>query len=80
MLKISDHHSLIVTVLQSQLAKGNAKTKLYRDYNTFDIKLLKEDLDKNLKSNNTVNSSSMKMLPLRKKPSDLIIILSCPKP
>ena len=54
---ISDHHSLIVTALRSQLVKGNAKTKLYRDYNSFDIKLFKEDLDKNLKSNNTVNFS-----------------------
>ena len=50
---ISDHHSLIVTALRSQLVKGNAKTKLYRDYNSFDVKLFKEDLDKNLKSNNT---------------------------
>ena len=54
---ISDHHSLIVTALRSQLVKGNAKTKLYRDYNSFDLKLFKEDLDKNLKSNNTVNFS-----------------------
>ena len=54
---ISDHHSLIMTALRSQLVKGNAKTKLYRDYNTFDIKLFTEDLDKNLKSNNTVNFS-----------------------
>ena len=28
---ISDHHSLIVTALESQLLKGNAKTKFYRD-------------------------------------------------
>ena len=46
-----------MTALRSQLVKGNAKTKLYRDYNSFDIKLFKEDLDKNLKSNNTVNFS-----------------------
>ena len=43
--------------LRSQLVKGNAKTKLYRDYNSFDIKLFKEDFDKNLKSNNIVNFS-----------------------
>ena len=54
---ISDHHSLILTALRSQLVKGNAKTKLYRDHNSFDIKLFKEDLDNNLKSNNTVNLS-----------------------
>ena len=29
----------------------------YRDYNLFDIKLFKEDFDKNLKSNNTINFS-----------------------
>ena len=39
---ISDHHSLIVTALRSQLVKGNAKTKLYRDYNSFDIKLFRK--------------------------------------
>ena len=56
---ISDHHSSIMTAsqLKSQLVKGNAKVKIYRDYNSFDVKLLKEDLDENLKSNNTVNFS-----------------------
>ena len=43
--------------LQSLLVKDNAKTKLYRDYNSFDIKHFKEDFDKNLKSSNTVNFS-----------------------
>ena len=52
---ISDHHSLIARVLRRQLVKSNAKTKLYRDCNSFDMKLFKEDLDKNLKSNTTVN-------------------------
>ena len=46
---------IIVTALKSQLFQGNAKTKLYWDYNSFDIKLFKKDLDKNLKSSNTVN-------------------------
>ena len=73
---ISDHHSLIVTALRSQLVKGIAKTKLYRDYNLFDIKLFKEDLDKNLKSNDTVNFSDFqntftavfyKRAPIKKK-------------
>ena len=54
---MSDHHSLVVTALRSQLVKDNAKTKLYRDYNSFGIGLFKEDLDNNLKSNNTVNFS-----------------------
>ena len=56
-VRISDQHSLIMTALRSQLVKGNAKTKLYLDYNSFDIKLFKKDFDKNLKSNNTVNFS-----------------------
>ena len=65
-----------MTALRSQLVKGNAKTKLYRDYNSFDIKLLTEDLDKNLKSNNTVNFSDFqntlttilhKRAPIKKK-------------
>ena len=49
--------TIVLTALRSQLVKGNDKANLYRDYNSFDIKLLKEDLDKNLKSNNTVNLS-----------------------
>ena len=87
---ISDHHSLIVTALRSQLVKGNAKTKLHRDHNSFHIKLFKEDLDKNLKINNTVNFSDFqntlatvlhKHAPIKKKKSsDLIIVFSCPKP
>ena len=55
----SDYHSLIVTALRSQLVKGNAKTMLDRDYNSFDIKLFKEDLSMNLKSNITVNLSGL---------------------
>ena len=55
---ISDYHSLIVTALRSQLVKGNGNTKLYRDYNSFDIKSFKEVLDNNLKSNNTVDFSN----------------------
>ena len=47
-----------MTASRSQLVKGNAKTKLYRDYNSFDIKFLKGGLDKNLKSNNIVNFSN----------------------
>ena len=54
---IFDHHSLIVTAWRSQSVKGNAKTKLYRDYNLLNVKLYKEDLDKNVKSKNTVNFS-----------------------
>ena len=48
---ISDHHSLIVTALKSLLLKGNAKTKLYRDYSSFSMDHFKEDLSNNLKNN-----------------------------
>ena len=46
---ISDHHSFIVTALKSQLIKGNAKMKLYRDYSSFQMEMFKADLDQNLK-------------------------------
>ena len=49
--------TIVLTIFRSQLVKGNVKANLYRDYNSFDIKLLKEDLDKNPKSNNTDNLS-----------------------
>ena len=47
---ISDHHSLIITVLKSQLVKGNAKTKLYPDYSEFNMDNFKAELDDKLKS------------------------------
>ena len=47
---ISDHHSLIITALKSQLVKGNAKTKLYRDYSEFNMDNSKAELDNKLKS------------------------------
>ena len=46
---ISDHHIFIVAALKSQLIKGNAKTKLYRDYSSFQMEMFKADLDLNLK-------------------------------
>ena len=48
---ISGHHSLIVTALKSLLLKENAKTKLYRDYSSFNIDYFKKDLDNNMKNN-----------------------------
>ena len=54
---ISDHHSLIVTALKSLLRKGNAITKLYRDYSSFNINHFKEDLDNNLKNNSITEYS-----------------------
>lgn len=35
---ISDHNSLIVTVLRSQLVNDNVEKKLYQDYNLFNVK------------------------------------------
>ena len=49
--------SLTVTALKSLLLKGNAKTKLYRDYNSFNIDHFKEDLDNNLKNNSITEYS-----------------------
>ena len=48
---ISDHHSFIVTALKSQLLKGNAKTKLYRDYSSFNLDIFKGDLENSFKNN-----------------------------
>ena len=47
---ISDHHGLIITALKSQLVKGNAKRKLYRDYSEFNMDNFKAELDDKLKS------------------------------
>ena len=41
----------------SLLLKGNPKTKLYRDYNSFNIDHFKEILDNNLKNNNITGYS-----------------------
>ena len=43
---ISDHHSFITTALRTQLIKGNAKMKMYRDYKTFNIDFSKETLER----------------------------------
>ena len=68
--------SLTVTALKSLLLKGNAKTKLYRDYNSFNIDHFKEDLDNNLKNNSITEYSHFqnifleilhKHAPIRKK-------------
>ena len=57
---ISHHHSMIVTALKSPLLKGYAKTKLCRDYNSFNIDHFKEDLDNNLKNNSITKYSHFK--------------------
>ena len=47
---ISDHHSFIITTLKSQLVKGNAKTKLYRDYSELNMDNFKVKLNDKLRS------------------------------
>ena len=37
--------------MKSQLLKGNAKTKLYRDYSSFSLDIFKEDLENSFKNN-----------------------------
>ena len=53
-IRISDHHSLTVTVLRSQLVKSNGGTKLYRDYNSFDVRLFKPLLRNVIKWSDTL--------------------------
>ena len=55
--KTFDNHSLIVTALKNLLLKGNAKTKLYRDYSSLNIDHFKEDLGNNLKNNSITEYS-----------------------
>ena len=54
---ISDHHSLTVAAWKSLLLKGNAKTKLYQDYDSFNIDHFKEDLDFNFKNDSITEYS-----------------------
>ena len=54
---ISNNHSLTVTVLKSLLLKGNAKTKLYRDCDSFIVDHFKKDFDNNLKNDSITEYS-----------------------
>ena len=54
---ISNNHSLIGMALKSLLLKGNAKTKLYRDYDSFNIDRFQKDPDNNLKNNSITEYS-----------------------
>ena len=54
---ISNNHILIVTALKSLLLKANAKTKLYRDYDSFIIDRFQKDPDNNLKNNSITEYS-----------------------
>ena len=47
---ISDHHSFITTSLKTQLIKGNAKMKIYRDFKTFNNDFFKRDLPESLEN------------------------------
>ena len=47
---ISDDHSFIITALKKQLAKGNTKAKLYRDYSEFNTSNFKPELEDKLVS------------------------------
>ena len=49
----SDHHSFITTALRTQVIKGKAKMKLYRDYKIFNIKLLKREIGESLENHTT---------------------------
>ena len=71
---------LIVTAVKSQLLKTNAKTKVYRNYNSFNVKFLKADLDENLTSNNAANCTAFQNtfitvlhVPIKKKKSSNLI-------
>ena len=57
---ISDHHSLIITALKSQLIKGNTKTKLYCDYSEINMDDFKAELDQKLKSGIVTEYSNFK--------------------
>ena len=57
-VRISDHHSFIVTALKTQLIKGNTKMKLHRDYSSFQMERFKADLDQNLKCTNSFEYSN----------------------
>ena len=60
-VRISDHHSFIVTALKSQLLKGNAKTKLYLHYSCFSLDIFKEDLESGFKKTLLQNTPIFKM-------------------
>ena len=60
-VRISDHHSFIVTALKSQLLKGNAKTKLYLHYSCFSLDIFKEGLENGFKKTLLQNTPIFKM-------------------
>ena len=53
-----DHFSFIITAMRTQLIKGNAKIKMYRNYKTFNINFFKRDLRESLEHQNIFKTSS----------------------
>ena len=52
---ISDHHSFIPTALRTQLIKVNTTMKMYRDYKTLNIELLKREIGESLENHTSYN-------------------------
>ena len=53
---ISDHHSFITTALRTQLIKGNAKMKMYRDYKIFNVEVFKRELEVSLENHTSYDN------------------------
>ena len=78
-----------MTTLKSQLDKGNAKTKLYRDYSEFNMNNFKAELDNKLTSGILTEYSNFQKIliqilnnhaPPKKKIVPFNIVLSWLKP
>ena len=54
---ISDHHSFITTALRTQVIKVNTTMKMYRDYKTLNIELLKREIGESLESHTSYDYS-----------------------
>ena len=54
---ISDHHSFITTALRTQVIKGNTTMKMYRDYKTLNIELLKRESGESLENHTSYDYS-----------------------
>ena len=66
----------MTTALKTQVIKGNAKTKMYRDYKTFNTELFKREIGESLENHTTYGYSYFqnifiallnKCAPIRKK-------------
>ena len=75
-VRISNHHSFVVTSLKSELVKGKVKAKKYGDYSKYNMDAFKEDLDKSLRIRkayeythfqNTFGHTLYKYAPIREK-------------